>query len=160
MLAAPGTFTGTQSLKSPCRSFTRSMSSLQTCSRDSERPLPDPGLQGPPRASLRGDAAAGASHPLPRYPGHCAVVSPPCPAAPRRPAAAVAGSGWLEPRDEKAIKSSSSSATGGSRTARITARSSRAPGARRPWRAAAPRPPQLGWAVSPKLASLIISPLG
>lgn len=99
-------------------------------------------------------------HPPPRYSGHRAVVSPPWAAALRSPAAAVAGSGWPEPRQEKTIKSSSSSATGGSRNSRIAARSSRAPGTRRPWRAAAPRPAQLGWAVSPKLASLIISPLG
>lgn len=95
-----------------------------------------------------------ASHPLPRYPGHYAVVSPPCPAVPRPSAAAVAGSGWLGSWNGKTIKSCSLSATGSSRTAWVAARSSPARGARRPRRAAAPRPAQRGWAVSPKLASL------
>lgn len=131
MLAAPGTFTGTQSL-SP------RVDPLHFCVKS-------------PSASPRFRV---------RYPGQCAVVSPNGPAARRPLAAAVAGSGWRAPRDEKAIKSGSWSETCSSRTAWVAARSSRAGGARRPWRAAAPRPAQTGWTVSQKLASLILSPLG
>lgn len=47
-----------------------------------------------------------------------------------------------------------------SRNARFPERSTRAPGARRPRRAAASLTAQRSWAVSQKLASLIISPLG
>lgn len=93
--------------------------------RDSERPLPGPGLRRPPRASLGGDRATSTSHLLSGYPGHCAVVSPYCPAVPRSPAAVVAGSGWLTLRDRK-TKSGSGSATCSSRTAGVPERSTRA----------------------------------
>lgn len=81
---------------------------------------------------------------------------PNCPAAPIPPA--VCGncwSGWLAPRDPKSLMSP---ATCESRTARVAARSSRAPGARRPLKAAAPLSAQPGWVTSQKPSFLTIDP--
>lgn len=103
--------------------------------------FPRPALRPPPRASLGGDRATSTGHLLPGYPGPCAVVSPNWPAVPRSPAAVVAGSGWLTLRDRKTPWSSGSS-SGSSRTAGVPERSPRAPGARRPRRAAASPPAQ------------------
>lgn len=85
-----------------------------------------------PFAGLRPPASATATPlPWPR-PGSL----PNCPTAPIPPArCGNCWSGWLAPRDQKSLMSPASCK---SRTARVAARSSRAPGARRPQNAAAP----------------------
>lgn len=91
--------------------------------------------------------------PLPRpRPGSL----PNCPAAPIPPArCSNCWSGWLAPRDQKSLMSPAACK---SRTARVAARSSRAPGARRPQKAAAPLSAQSGWVTFQKPSFLIINP--
>lgn len=83
MLPMPGSFTGTQP---PSHLVLRPLHvrvkppkiyiAVLGC------PPPEPGLWGSQRTSLWGDAAAGASYPLPHHSGHCVFVSLNCPVAP------------------------------------------------------------------------------
>lgn len=94
MLAALGKFTGTQRPPSLGRSFTR-LCQVFKCVPGVWNVL----TRAPDCGARRGRPSEGCGRwrqpPLPRYPGHCAVVSSNCPAVPRPPAAAFAGlAGW------------------------------------------------------------------
>lgn len=131
MLAAPGTFTGTQPPNpraGPSHVCVKSLSASPRFRASSPRPDCGSAAGVPPRGCGRRRQPPPA--PLPGPPRRRLPKLPRSPA----PAAAVAGSGWLAPQDEKAIKSRSSPAARCSRMGRVAARSSRARGARRPWR--------------------------
>lgn len=120
MLAAPDTFTGTQYLSrrvDPLHFCVKSLNaSPQFGASSPQRRAEAPAAGVPPRGP-----GSRQQPPTARYPGHCAVVSPNLSSAWRPPAASVAGSGWLAPQEEKAIKSGFPSETCSSGTAQVAA---------------------------------------
>lgn len=142
---------------SHCASILRtSVSSLHIQSGGSNGPFPGTWTPAPAANVPLRVCGRGRQLPATPLPWSRAGSLSNCPAAPIPPARC--GScwwGWLASRDQKSLMSP---ATCKSRTARVAARSSRAPGARRPQKAAAPLSAQPGWLTSQKPSFLAIDP--